>query len=168
MKEDEEVPILLGRPFLSTARAMIDVFNKKISLKVGNEEITYDLERSVNNASFTDDDLEDFDEMDFIIDEFVQKSLPQEQLHSIISEEGGEPDLPIHLEREGLHETAKGAELIPKLKVLPSHLEYAFLDNDPEFPVIISSSLSNEEKRLLLRELSIHKGAFAWKVSDIK
>ncbi|GJU48931.1 reverse transcriptase domain-containing protein [Tanacetum coccineum] len=37
----------------------------------------------------------------------------------------------------------------PKLKELPSHLEYDFLDNNRELPVIISSLLSNQEKRLL-------------------
>ncbi|GJR72089.1 reverse transcriptase domain-containing protein [Tanacetum coccineum] len=40
----------------------------------------------------------------------------------------------------------------PKLKELPSYLEYAFLDNNRELPAIISSLLSNQEKRLLLCE----------------
>nr|GEU96418.1 reverse transcriptase domain-containing protein [Tanacetum cinerariifolium] len=35
MPEDSRVPIILGRPFLATARAMIDSFNKKITLKKG-------------------------------------------------------------------------------------------------------------------------------------
>ncbi|GJW21394.1 hypothetical protein Tco_0032016 [Tanacetum coccineum] len=35
--EDHKIPIILGRPFLATAHAMIDVFNKKISFKIGNE-----------------------------------------------------------------------------------------------------------------------------------
>ncbi|GJW92818.1 retrovirus-related pol polyprotein from transposon TNT 1-94 [Tanacetum coccineum] len=34
----------------------------------------------------------------------------------------------------------------PKLKELPSHLEYAFLDNNRELPIIISSLLSDQEK----------------------
>ncbi|GJU63086.1 reverse transcriptase domain-containing protein [Tanacetum coccineum] len=34
----------------------------------------------------------------------------------------------------------------PKLKELPSHLEYVFLDDNHELPVIISSLLSNQEK----------------------
>ncbi|GJX17012.1 reverse transcriptase domain-containing protein [Tanacetum coccineum] len=55
-----------------------------------------------------------------------------------------------------------------KLKDLPSHLEYAFLDNNQEFPVIISSLLSTQEKELLLGVLARHKGALAWKVADIK
>ncbi|GJZ46798.1 hypothetical protein Tco_0600630 [Tanacetum coccineum] len=59
-------------------------------------------------------------------------------------------------------------KLILKLKELPSHLEYAFLDGNQEFPVIISSLLSHQEKGLLLQVLSKHKSALAWKVSDIK
>ncbi|GJS87223.1 reverse transcriptase domain-containing protein [Tanacetum coccineum] len=42
MREDSKIPIILGRPFLATARAMIDVFNKKITLRVGNEELLED------------------------------------------------------------------------------------------------------------------------------
>ncbi|GJU70236.1 reverse transcriptase domain-containing protein [Tanacetum coccineum] len=57
---------------------------------------------------------------------------------------------------------------IPKLKELPSHLEYAFLDNHQEFPVIISSLLSSKEKESLMQVLSKQKTALAWKVADIK
>nr|GEU99891.1 reverse transcriptase domain-containing protein [Tanacetum cinerariifolium] len=55
-----------------------------------------------------------------------------------------------------------------KLKDLPSHLEYASLDNDQEFTVIISSLLSTQEKEVLLGVLTKHKSALAWKVVDIK
>ncbi|GJS67382.1 retrovirus-related pol polyprotein from transposon TNT 1-94 [Tanacetum coccineum] len=37
--EDENVPIILGRPVLATAHAKIDVYGKKISLGVGNEQV---------------------------------------------------------------------------------------------------------------------------------
>ncbi|GJU09862.1 putative reverse transcriptase domain-containing protein, partial [Tanacetum coccineum] len=47
MEEDHRIPIILGRPFLATAHAMIDVFNKKISFEVGDEIITFDLEKSM-------------------------------------------------------------------------------------------------------------------------
>ncbi|GKF15239.1 reverse transcriptase domain-containing protein [Tanacetum coccineum] len=40
MPEDSRVPIILGRPFWATARAMIDVFNKKITLRVRDDERT--------------------------------------------------------------------------------------------------------------------------------
>ncbi|GKC34063.1 putative reverse transcriptase domain-containing protein [Tanacetum coccineum] len=41
--EDDKVPIILGRPTLATAHARIDVFGKKISLEVGTEQITFDI-----------------------------------------------------------------------------------------------------------------------------
>ncbi|GKB07717.1 hypothetical protein Tco_0836001 [Tanacetum coccineum] len=56
----------------------------------------------------------------------------------------------------------------PMLKDLPSHLEYAYLHNNESFLIIISSKLSEKEKRLLLLALEKHKGAIAWKMSDIK
>nr|GEZ65579.1 reverse transcriptase domain-containing protein [Tanacetum cinerariifolium] len=48
------------------------------------------------------------------------------------------------------------------------HLEYAFLEGDDKFPVIIAKDLSVEEKTALLTVLKSHKRAIAWKLSDIK
>ena len=41
MPEDVKIPLILGRPFLSTVHAKIDVFKRKISLKVGNHKLVY-------------------------------------------------------------------------------------------------------------------------------
>ncbi|GJY82316.1 hypothetical protein Tco_0495692 [Tanacetum coccineum] len=62
----------------------------------------------------------------------------------------------------------EGEKPTNKLKDLPPHFEYAFLDNNQEFPVIISSLLSSQEKELLLGILTKHKSALAWNVADIK
>ncbi|GJS58948.1 putative reverse transcriptase domain-containing protein [Tanacetum coccineum] len=48
MPEDIKVPLILRRPFLSTARAKIDVYKKKITLRVGEEGIIF---KSVKPAS---------------------------------------------------------------------------------------------------------------------
>ncbi|GJY32515.1 hypothetical protein Tco_0416984 [Tanacetum coccineum] len=48
MPEDIKVPLILGRPFLSTAQAKIDVFKRKITLRVGEEKIIF---KSVKPAS---------------------------------------------------------------------------------------------------------------------
>ncbi|GKA02816.1 hypothetical protein Tco_0675597 [Tanacetum coccineum] len=55
-----------------------------------------------------------------------------------------------------------------ELKDLPPHLEYAFLEGDDKFPVIIAKDLSVEEKVALIKVLKSHKRAIAWKLSDIK
>ncbi|GJY87578.1 putative reverse transcriptase domain-containing protein [Tanacetum coccineum] len=51
MPEDIKVPLILGRPFLSTALAKIDVYKKKITLKDGEENIIF---KSVKPASRDD------------------------------------------------------------------------------------------------------------------
>ncbi|GJV61263.1 reverse transcriptase domain-containing protein [Tanacetum coccineum] len=43
MDEDELVLIILGRPFLVTARVVIDVYERKLSLRVGSEIITFNI-----------------------------------------------------------------------------------------------------------------------------
>nr|GEV34329.1 DNA-directed DNA polymerase [Tanacetum cinerariifolium] len=55
-----------------------------------------------------------------------------------------------------------------KLKELPSHLEYAFLEGTDKLPVIISKELKHEEKSALLKVLKSHKQAIAWKIFKIK
>ncbi|GKA08788.1 DNA-directed DNA polymerase [Tanacetum coccineum] len=51
MPENSRIPIILGRPFLATARAMTDVFNKKITLRVGDDEVIFDMDQSMKNPS---------------------------------------------------------------------------------------------------------------------
>ncbi|GJY39985.1 putative reverse transcriptase domain-containing protein [Tanacetum coccineum] len=48
MSEDIKVPLILERPFLSIARAKIDVYKRKITLRVGEENIIF---KSVKPAS---------------------------------------------------------------------------------------------------------------------
>jgi len=47
MEEDSRIPIILGQPFLATARAMIDVKNDKLSLQVGDEKVKFILPQSI-------------------------------------------------------------------------------------------------------------------------
>ncbi|GJU03731.1 reverse transcriptase domain-containing protein [Tanacetum coccineum] len=54
------------------------------------------------------------------------------------------------------------------LKDLPSHLEYAFLEENDKLPVIIAKGLKNNEKDALLKVLKSHKHAIAWKITDMK
>ncbi|GKD65801.1 DNA-directed DNA polymerase [Tanacetum coccineum] len=55
-----------------------------------------------------------------------------------------------------------------ELKELPEHLEYAFLQENNQLPVVISSALSTVEKARLLEVLRNHKGAIAWSIANIK
>ncbi|GKD75604.1 putative nucleotidyltransferase, ribonuclease H [Tanacetum coccineum] len=163
IKEDHKILIILGRPFLATAHAMIDVFNKKLSFEVGNETITFDFEKSMKFSTPEDDECLSIDVVDKVVSDLVHEILPSSLLDSFLFE----PIDPIRptLFSTNTFETEKQP---PKLKELPSHLEYAFLNNNQEFSVIISSLLTSQEKESLLKVLTQHKVALAWKVADIK
>ncbi|GKB51780.1 reverse transcriptase domain-containing protein [Tanacetum coccineum] len=55
-----------------------------------------------------------------------------------------------------------------ELKDLPSHLEYAYLEENDKLPVIIAKCLKDVEKEALLKVLKSHKRAIARKITDIK
>ena len=49
MEEDTQVPLLLGRPFLATGAALIDVQKGELTLRVGNEVVHFHLNRSLEH-----------------------------------------------------------------------------------------------------------------------
>ncbi|GJS68810.1 reverse transcriptase domain-containing protein [Tanacetum coccineum] len=55
-----------------------------------------------------------------------------------------------------------------ELNDLPSHLEYAYLEENNKLPVIIAKGLKDDEKDALLKVLKSHKRAITWKITDIK
>ncbi|RDX77578.1 hypothetical protein CR513_42274, partial [Mucuna pruriens] len=55
-----------------------------------------------------------------------------------------------------------------KLKPLPSHLKYAYLGNDQQFPIMIANNLHQEQEHKLLHVLRQHKKAIGWKLSDLR
>nr|GEV52720.1 reverse transcriptase domain-containing protein [Tanacetum cinerariifolium] len=55
-----------------------------------------------------------------------------------------------------------------ELNELPSHLEYAFLEDSNKLSVIIAKNLKVDEREALLNVLKSRKRAIAWKIFDIK
>ncbi|GJZ43090.1 DNA-directed DNA polymerase [Tanacetum coccineum] len=80
MREDSKILIILGRPFLEIARAMIDVFNKKITLRVGNEEVIFDVDQSIKRPLAEDDECYGIDFLDTTIHSKTQELLEDDQL----------------------------------------------------------------------------------------
>nr|GEY61372.1 reverse transcriptase domain-containing protein [Tanacetum cinerariifolium] len=82
-------------------------------------------------------------------------------------------DDPLQLPLMDLKEVIKAKSSIEEpseveLKDLPSHLEYAYLEENDKLPVIFLKDLKDEEKEALLNVLKSHKRAIAWKIIDIK
>nr|GFC52252.1 reverse transcriptase domain-containing protein [Tanacetum cinerariifolium] len=54
---DPGVPLILGRSFLRTGRALIDVYREEITLRVNDESITFNLNQTMRYSSTYDDTL---------------------------------------------------------------------------------------------------------------
>ena len=52
MEEDKQVPLLLGRPFLATGAALIDVKKGELTLRVDIEEVHFNLNQSLKHPDF--------------------------------------------------------------------------------------------------------------------
>lgn len=57
MKEDGQVPIILGRPLLSTAWALVDFHESRLTLRVREDEMTFDIQERVKEVKGLSDVL---------------------------------------------------------------------------------------------------------------
>nr|GEU40867.1 reverse transcriptase domain-containing protein [Tanacetum cinerariifolium] len=242
---DPRVPLILGRSFLRTGRALIDVYGEELTLWVNDKSVTLNLNQTmrysstyndnsvnridvidiaceeyaqdvldfkynsksgdptlVSNPSFSKETksefckepivksssptLTPFEESDFLLEEIEDflkdESIPTgiEDSHydlegDILYLEKFLNDDPSQLPSMDLKKAkdtkAKSSIEEPskcELKELPSHLEYAFLEETDKLPMIIAKDLKDVEKEALLKVLKSHKRAIAWKIIDIK
>ena len=54
MEEDKEIPIILGRPFLATGRAMIDVQRGELKLRVQDDEVKFNVFEAMRHTAKSD------------------------------------------------------------------------------------------------------------------
>ncbi|GJT35148.1 hypothetical protein Tco_0925567 [Tanacetum coccineum] len=189
---DPQVPLIIGRPFLRTARALIDVYGEELTLrevlgfsdnsKSGNPTLISEPVIAKSSPSLTP-----FEGGDFILEEieacFASDSVPPEiddaefnpkgdirLIEEMLNKDPYSPLPPKDLKFEELKTIKSSVDEPPELELkdLPSHLEYAFLEGTNKLPVIIAKNLKDEEKERLIKVLKSHKQAIAWKLSDIK
>ncbi|XP_061374695.1 uncharacterized protein LOC133316911 [Gastrolobium bilobum] len=167
MEEDVEILLLLGRPFLTTARAMIDVEQGKLMLRMNEETVTIEIFESMKHPSDEGDCF-----MVDIIQEAVDDTIKEEssplELEQINEEAELEEKEPVveELERKK-DDIPLGAPKV-ELKKLPPNLKYIFLGNNNSYQVIINVELSTIEEEKLLKVLKKHKATIGWSFSDLK
>ena len=185
VNQGTQFPVILGRPFLATANAIIHCRGGLMTLSFGNMTVNLNIFNVIKGMG----DEEDVCEVN-MVDSVVQKYLDNvsyddplksclvspswdeevttqesEFLHSIIEHNkvlevnGWAPKfepLPPNEDR-----ALPSEERPPKLelKPLPTHLKYAFLGEEETFPVIISSSLELNQENQLLEILRTHRTA---------
>ncbi|KAH9745636.1 hypothetical protein KPL70_004147 [Citrus sinensis] len=190
----KHIPIILGRPFLATANAHIQCRTGNMQLSFGNmtmELNTFNIAKQPHNA---DDEIVDVDLIETIVDDTFLSNLSDDPLQTCLTHFGFDFDIDRSVDevnalldstpsmntnkwKSRVEQLAPSEnKLIPssesppklELKPLPNTLEYAFLGEESTLPVIISSSLNDEQKGKLLDVLKEHKWALGWTIADIK
>nr|GEV91486.1 reverse transcriptase domain-containing protein [Tanacetum cinerariifolium] len=158
--------VFVKRPFLKTARALIDVHGEELTLRFNDEAITFKVgHTSRYSCNYYDESVHQINVIDVAYEEYAQEKLlnedPSLNLHPMKNEDLKQVDVTM---------TKPSIEEPPKLELkdLPPHLEYAFLEGTDKLPVIISKELKDKEKAALLKVLKSHKRGIAWKIFDIK
>ncbi|GKE64569.1 reverse transcriptase domain-containing protein, partial [Tanacetum coccineum] len=180
--------------FLKTGHALIDVYEGELTLRVGKEAVTNYDDNSVNRIDVIEMACEEYSQevlgfSDVIAsgnptpyyDPIVSTSSPTltpfgdsdfllEEVDAFLALEDDPTSPKVELKVCQAKNDKSSIDEPPEveLKDLPPHLEYAFLEGDDKFPVIIAKDLSVEEKAALIMVLKSHKRAIAWKLSDIK
>nr|GEW92367.1 reverse transcriptase domain-containing protein [Tanacetum cinerariifolium] len=202
---DPRVPLILGGSFLKTGRALIDVFEGELTLRVGKEAITFNLDQTSRySANYSDMTTKRIDVIDMACEEYSREVLgfsnviasgnptlyydpivsttsltltPFENSNFFLKEFDAflaleddptspkvDQSLPPLNQGNYLPEVRKELKIYEaksnkssideplevEVKDLPPHLEYAFLEGNNKFPVIIAKDLSMEEKTALI------------------
>ncbi|GJR40136.1 reverse transcriptase domain-containing protein [Tanacetum coccineum] len=215
---DPRVPLILGRSFLRTGHALIDVYGEEITLRVDIEAITFNLDQTTRYSSTNDKSVNRIDIIDEVCEEYASE-LPGfsnkssggnptptsepltsefilEEIEAYLKDDSISPEIdhadcdpegdicliekllnndpfqlpPMDLKQGEIIKAKSSMEEPPELELkdLPSHLEYAYLEENDKLPVIIAKGLKDDEKEALLKVLKSHKRAIAWKITDIK
>nr|XP_027097521.1 uncharacterized protein LOC113717071 [Coffea arabica] len=163
----DPLPLLLGRPFMSTAQTKIDVnkgtlymeFDGKIEVfeTDGKDELEVALTKHL--------ELETTPQVEW--SEHLKCTIGA--LHSLQTTTKRYEILPIFTpepHQRVLSSVVQAPAL--ELKPPPEHLKYAYLGDNETLLVIISSTLSKIQEEKLIRVLREHKEAIYWTIADIK
>jgi len=181
IEEDVDVPLILGRPFIKTAKVIIDVDKGKLKICVVVEEVSFNVFEAMKHPN----EKKDYFRLDVLDEEYrrVQKGLgnsdtllqvitkPVEELVELGDIEALALATDLDRAEEFLQKTGTRERLVtgnsiteetPELKMLPPYLKYSFLGGDLKKPVILSSLLIAEEEGRLMEVLTLNQGAIGW------
>ncbi|XP_068662900.1 uncharacterized protein [Aristolochia californica] len=133
MEEDEKVQLILGRPFLATGRALIDVQKGELTLRVNKEEVMFNIYQAMK---------------------FAEDPSTCLQVTSLSNEVGSLEPMVAKIDSMNSKEKMQQTTT-PELKQLPEQLRYAFLGDAYENAKIYKEGTKKwHDKQILRREFA--------------
>ncbi|XP_045820253.1 uncharacterized protein LOC123913526 [Trifolium pratense] len=188
--ESSRSPIILGRPFMKTAKTKIDVDDGTMSMEFGDivakfnifDAMKYPLEEhSVFQLELLSEIVDEFHSdlcsaddysCDVCTDTNLCVGCAEFNLQGegeVVNEAANEVVYAVETLDIPTVPTKPSIEQPPslELKPLPENLKYAYLESNEKLPVIISSNLDFDQEHKLLQVLKKHKKAIGWTLADL-
>ena len=194
VNQGTQFPVILGRPFLATANAIIHCKGGLMTLSFGNMTVNLNIFIVIKGMR-DEEDMCEINMVDSVVQKYLDNVSHDDPLKSCLVSPSWDEEVTT-LETEFLDSIIEHNDVLevngwapkfeplpqnedkalpseerpPKLelKPLPTHLKYAFLGEEDTFPVIISSSLDLTQENQLLEILKTHRTSLGWTIADIK
>ena len=183
-----QVRIILGRPFLATANALINCRNGVMKISFGNMSLELNIFYISRQLVSEEDDIYKMNFIDEVVnnshllsysnsfDDYIASFNTDFDIDSVINEVNFLMDsVPLmNIDEQESHLLPLTSSLIIpeppmlELKTLPDTLKYVFLGSNETHPVIIASNLTAGQEKQLIAVLTEHKQAIRWTLADIK
>ena len=194
VNQGTQFPVILSRPFLATANAIIHCRGGLMTLSFGNMTVNLNIFNVIKGLG-DEEDVCEVNMVDSVVQKYLDNVSYDDPLMSCLVSPSWDEEV-ITSESEFLHSIIEQNEVLevngwapkfeplppiedralpseerpPKLELKPllSHLKYAFLGVEETFPVIIYSSLELDQENKLLEILRTPRTALGWTIADIK
>jgi hypothetical protein len=151
---------LIGQPF---RRLLYEGQTGKINICFGKKfQFPMSIAHSLSTRTESYPESNPLEEFKATSLEFLVDSGLEDDAQFFIEEEAD------YSEPEPLDEFAEPPRPPIELKPLPTGLRYAFLNDDPEFPMIISDKLTQEQTFCLMVVFKKHRSTFGYSLQDLK
>ncbi|CAN6543861.1 unnamed protein product [Malus baccata var. baccata] len=145
-----QTPIILGRPFMATARTLIDVEAGTLTLRMQDQFVVFSLFEATKRSGDVQDCMH-VDVLDSLLHAEIMPRLTFDPLLNVL---------------HGFEN--KNTEDEELWKVFPFKPPPPRLEAHSSQPVIIAANLSSTEEDKLLRVLRSYQDAICWTIADIK
>ncbi|XP_077232312.1 uncharacterized protein LOC143868580 [Tasmannia lanceolata] len=153
----DQIPIILGRPFLATSNALINCRNGLMKLSFGNTSVDFNVFRLGKQPNFHEDInmLHAFPE-DVMTNFEINFDAGYQEFLDALGDDGGDDFFSKAFAIQNVEPVGPLATSLPKLSIeeapqldlkpLPSTLRYAFLGDNCTLPVIIAADLTSTQE----------------------
>ncbi|XP_026450562.1 uncharacterized protein LOC113350642 [Papaver somniferum] len=152
--QDINIPIILGRPFLSTANAVIHCQTGLVEFSFGNQKISVDVFKELQSPPVPEN-YESICMIDFLVENTFNTNSVSDPLEACLDHFGAYYDEDSHFK-----------EVNALLDSAPV-MNYG-IGNENTLPAIIASELEPDQKSRLVSVLREHKTAIGWTIIDSK